>query len=79
MKDLVEKWAATVLAGVSLALVAAAGALWNNQRDLLNFVSVQWPLEKRLILLENEQLRNRLTVIEGDLMEAEDRIRELER
>lgn len=58
---------------VALICVIAVGTMWNNQRDLLNWKNEQWPLEKRLLLVEHEQqaatievLRMRITDLEHE-------------
>ena len=65
---------APALAGIFTTMVE----IRDVQRDMVNFRDEQWPLEKLLLLAEHEQMKNALEVLDADVMDLEDEVRDLQ-
>lgn len=63
----VIKWIAGIASSVAIVAVLACFSMWDDVRALKQWKAEQWPLEKQIILMENEQTKNRIAILEAEL------------
>ena len=78
MRDILEKWASTVLAFITTAIIVQAFASWSKLAALEFWQTQVYPLEKQALLLERAQIAAKVEINEMHIAENEDRIDDLE-
>lgn len=77
MKDILEKWASTVLAFITTGVIVALFSMWSRLGVLELWKSEVYPLEKQAILLERAQIAAKVEVNERKIKDLEDELRRI--